>query len=471
VGFLGRLVAEKGVLVLLEAVARDPRLALRIAGAGPLSGELAQRAATSGASNRVTFVGEVAPDEVVEFYRSIDVLAVPSIPTSSWTEQFGRVAAEAMACGVPVVSSDAGALPQVVGDAGLIVPAGDAGALSAALVEAGGSRHSELSARGAARAQAFSWDAVGLDYVDLYRTVLHEPLEPAGVPGLEVVVVAYGAPELLRRALTPLVGLPVTVVDNSSLPDIAALCVELGVRYLDPGRNGGFAAGVNAALADRLLPAADVLLVNPDAEISAGEVAVLHRALRAEPDLASVGPSQADGNGRPARVSWPFPSPRAAWREAIGLGSAKRGPRYVIGSVLLLHADALRQLGGFDERFFLYAEETDWAYRAHRLGWRHREVTEVTAMHVGGGTSTDSTVRDARFYASQERYFRKHYGVLGWQSTRVAQVLGSAVRGVVLPGERGRAARARSRTYLDGPIRAEARLTTAARPGEPAAAR
>lgn len=468
VGFLGRLVAEKGVLVLLDAVAADRRLRLRLGGAGPLAAELAERAARLGIADRVELVGAVAPDDVVDFYRSIDVLAVPSIATPSWTEQFGRVAAEAMACGVPVVSSDAGALPDVVGGAGLVVPAGDAGALATALAEAAGPRRAELREAGIARAAQYEWDAVARDYLELYRSVLHGgprpdagQADPGTSPELEVVVVAYGSPELLRRALAPLVSLPLTVVDNSSLPEIAALCRELGVRYLDPGRNGGFAAGVNAALADRLVPGADVLLVNPDAEITVESVALLHRALRAEPDLASVGPSQSDGHGTTARVSWPFPSPRAAWREAIGFGAAKRGPRYVIGSVLLLRAEALAQVGGFDERFFLYAEETDWAYRAHRLGWRHRAVPEATARHVGGGTSSDPARRGAHFFASQERYLRKHHGALGWQSARAAQVLGSTVRGLVLPGERGRAARRRAAIYREGPVRAAARITAA----------
>lgn len=455
VGFLGRLVPEKGVLVLLDAVARDPRLRLRAAGSGPLAAELPRLVATRGIGDRVEFIGPVDPDDVVEFYRTLDVLAVPSLPTPSWTEQFGRVAVEAMACGVPVVSSDAGALPDVVGGAGIVVPAGDVPALTAALLDAGDARATELRVSGLTRAAECTWDAVARDYLGLYRSVTHgASAHPAD---LEVIVVAYGAPAMLRRALEPVASLPVTVVDNSSMPEIAALCAELGVRYLDPGRNGGFAAGVNVGLRDRLRPGADVLLLNPDAVISTDDIAMLHRALRADPRLASVGPAQVDERDARARVEWPFPSPAATWLEAIGLARLRRpGPRFVIGSVLLLRAEALDQVGGLDERFFLYAEETDWAYRAHLLGWRHAAVPSARALHVGGGTSGDSSRRDAHFHASQERYLRKHFGAFGWQSARVGQWLGATMRSVVLPGERGRAARKRAAIYRLGPVRVEA---------------
>jgi GT2 family glycosyltransferase len=184
---------------------------------------------------------------------------------------------------------------------------------------------------------------------------------------------------------------------------------------------------------------------------------VLHRVLRADTGLASVGPAQVDEDGSPARVEWTFPSPAAAWLEAVGLGRLQGGARFVIGSVLLLRAEALDQVGGFDERFFLYAEETDWAYRAHRLGWRHAAVTEARALHVGGATSSDPSRREAHFRASQERYLRKHYGFLGWQSARIAQWLGAMVRSVVLPGERGRQARKRAALYRLGPVRVETR--------------
>jgi GT2 family glycosyltransferase len=187
-------------------------------------------------------------------------------------------------------------------------------------------------------------------------------------------------------------------------------------------------------------------------------VLLLHRALLADPALASVAPAQVDEAGHHSRVSWPFPSPGRTWLTAAGLGRLGASSGFVIGSVLLLRREALAQVGQFDDDFFLYAEETDWAYRAHRLGWRHREVTEARALHLGAATSADPVRRETHFHASQERYLRKHFGPFRWQLARGATILGSAARGVVLAGERGREARARAALYVTGPLAAEASL-------------
>ena len=463
VGYVGRLAPHKGVDVLLEAVAAEPRLHLVVAGAGPQTSQLQARARQPDLAARVELIGSVDKVDLPDLYRSLDVLAVPSLTTAGWVEQFGRVAVEAMACGTPVVASDSGALPDVVRGAGLLVPPGDVTALAEALARAGTDERLSATMRreGIARAREFSWDRIGETYVELYESMgTRGPSTPTSPP--EVVVVAYHHAQLLRRSLAPLTHLPVTVVDNSSDPEVRAVCAELGVRYLDPGRNGGFAAGVNHVLADRLAPDADVLLLNPDAVIDADGVRRLHRALRAGPDLASVGPRQVDGEGRPGRVGWPFPTPWGAVVEAVGLGRLRRAEDFVIGSVLLLRHEALAQVGGLDESFFLYAEETDWALRASRLGWQHAVVPEVTALHLGGATSSDSTLRETYFHASQERYHRKHFGALGWQVTRAAVVVGSAARSVLLRGSRADAARERACRYVRGPLRLEAVVRPAA---------
>lgn len=461
VGYVGRLATHKGVSVLLDAVAATPDLELTLVGAGPQEDVLRAASSSPELLGRAQFAGSATPEELPVLLHRMDVLAVPSLTTPGWVEQFGRVVVEAMAAGVPVVASDSGALPEVVGNAGLLVQEDDPQALARALVRVAREPGlwTTLRERGLMKAQECSWSRVAERYDEIYRRMTHQVRsEVAETSDPEVVVVAYGAPELLRNALEPVRELAVTVVDNSSLPEIEALCAELGIRYLDPGWNGGFAAGVNHGLRHRLRPGADVLLLNPDAVLAGDDVRRLHRALRVDRHLASVAPAQVDADGSPARVSWPFPSPLRSWVEAVGLGRLNDRHRdYAIGSVLLLRAEALDQVGPFDEDFFLYAEETDWAMRASLLGWRHKEVREVTAMHVGAATSSDSRRRQVHFTAGQERLMRKHFGPGCWALARTGQWLGAQVRGLLLPAERGKGARERATLLRQGPLRAEAR--------------
>lgn len=274
---------------------------------------------------------------------------------------------------------------------------------------------------------------------------------------VEIVVVAYGAPDLIRNALAPVRDFAVTVVDNSSMPEIEQIAREAGAAYWDPGANLGFGAGVNHALARRRLPGADVLLLNPDAVVTPEVIGQLHRALHAQPSIATVGPAQVYADGSHQQVTWPYPRPAQFAADAVKLGRlVKTEPRYVIGSVLLINADALAVVGGFDESFFLYAEEADWQYRAMRAGWRNVAVEDATAMHVGAGTSTDLGRREVFLQAGLERFLRKHHGWLGWQIARWSIVVGGIPRVVVFRGERGRAARERMRLFRRGPVAVEA---------------
>lgn len=173
VGYVGRFAPHKGVDVLLAAVTGDQRLTLRLAGAGPQQAELSALVERLGLLGRVEFVGSLGQDALPDFYRSLDVLAVPSLPTPSWLEQFGRVAVEAMACGVPVVASDSGALADVVGGAGLLVPPGDVDRLREALLRVGDDPGlaERLRAGGLAFAANCDWPVVAKSYLELYATI------------------------------------------------------------------------------------------------------------------------------------------------------------------------------------------------------------------------------------------------------------------------------------------------------------
>jgi glycosyltransferase involved in cell wall biosynthesis len=134
VGYAGRLVPEKGVDLLLRAVAQLPSaVQLHIRGSGPAAGSLQRLAHTLGVWERVRFDPLIPSMQMPEFLRQLSVLVLPSRTRPNWKEQFGRVLVEAMACGVPVVGSTCGEIPHVIGEAGLIFPEGEVGALAARL--------------------------------------------------------------------------------------------------------------------------------------------------------------------------------------------------------------------------------------------------------------------------------------------------------------------------------------------------
>lgn len=135
IGYVGRLVLYKGLGVLIEALSGLPEnCQLRLLGSGPDEEELRRIAAERGVAERVVFAGAVSSSEVPREIGEMDVVVLPSLSRPNWKEQFGRVLIEAMACEVPVVGSDSGEIPYVIGDAGLVTPEGDMEALRAALL-------------------------------------------------------------------------------------------------------------------------------------------------------------------------------------------------------------------------------------------------------------------------------------------------------------------------------------------------
>jgi glycosyltransferase involved in cell wall biosynthesis len=177
VGYAGRLAPEKGVDLLLKACAglKDIGWTLQMLGDGPQREPLGHLAAALGIADRVVFLGKAPSTEVVDYYRQFDVLVLPSISRPNWVEQFGRVLIEAMACGVPVVGSDSGEIPWVIGDAGMIYPEGNVEALTAVLRELSldPERRHELAQRGRSRVLArFTQVQVAEATVQVYRRMV-----------------------------------------------------------------------------------------------------------------------------------------------------------------------------------------------------------------------------------------------------------------------------------------------------------
>ncbi len=131
-----RLVEEKGVDLLLLAAAKLPGIwRLHIAGDGPQKQPLQKLARELGIDRQVHFDGAVSSAQMPGYLRQMDVLTMCSRTLPNWKEQFGRIMAEAMACEIPVIGSDSGEIPNVIGSAGLVFPEGDVDALRACLLE------------------------------------------------------------------------------------------------------------------------------------------------------------------------------------------------------------------------------------------------------------------------------------------------------------------------------------------------
>ena len=131
---VGRLVPERGIDLLLDALSDsfgDWRL--RIAGTGPAHEELEQQAQRLGLSSRIEWLGAMPRSDLPAFWREVDVVVAPSRSTPEWVEPTGAVVLQAMAHAVAPVVSRCGALPDVVGEAGLVVDENESAALSRAI--------------------------------------------------------------------------------------------------------------------------------------------------------------------------------------------------------------------------------------------------------------------------------------------------------------------------------------------------
>ncbi|MGB3636626.1 MAG: hormogonium polysaccharide biosynthesis glycosyltransferase HpsO [Rivularia sp. (in: cyanobacteria)] len=136
IGFVGRFVPEKGIMTLLDALVKikDKPWKLLLLGRGELKDEILQKAEEKGIKDRIILIESVPHDEVADYINLMSTLILPSettykfktLTSVGWKEQFGHVIIEAMACKVPVIGSDSGEIPHVIGDAGLIFPEGNA---------------------------------------------------------------------------------------------------------------------------------------------------------------------------------------------------------------------------------------------------------------------------------------------------------------------------------------------------------
>jgi GT2 family glycosyltransferase len=253
------------------------------------------------------------------------------------------------------------------------------------------------------------------------------------VPLITVIVVNWNTRELLAECLRSIertagdLDLETIVVDNASTDGSLEMVHEQFplVRLMANPDNLGFSRANNEALAvgrGRYL-----LLLNSDAVLTPGALQVLLALAEAQPRAGIVGARLLNPDGSFQASHTPFPT---LWQEFLilsGLGrlvygrwypsrgpEADKGPQrvdYVEGACLLVRREAVREVGGLDDGYFMYAEEVDWCYTMRRVDWEVWYHPEAVVVHHGGASSRGRrTRREADLYRSRVRFFRKYYG-------------------------------------------------------------
>lgn len=248
---------------------------------------------------------------------------------------------------------------------------------------------------------------------------------------LSFIVVNRNTSDLLIRCLDHIFGsvledrFEVIVVDNGSTDDSVACVREYypDVTVLEAGRNLGFSAANNRAAA--VARGEFLLLVNTDALLQPHCANYLLGLMRRISRIGMAGPQLLNEDGTPQTSYEAVPTlatetlnrsllKRLFPSKYPGKGRRLLSPEPVealIGAVMVLRREALDEVGGFDEDYFFFLEETDLAVRMRKAGWKVIHEPRAIAVHLQGATAkTYHAAARIEFYRSRYLFFRKHYG-------------------------------------------------------------
>lgn len=391
-------------------IASRPHWTLHLVGGG---GESVVRALVDelGLADHVVFG---APrSDVDALYRDADVFAL----ATKW-EGLPYVVLEAMAAGLPVVASDVGGIGEAVIDrtTGLLVPSGNPLALAEALgtLIDDPDRRRSFGERGQARIQErFSLETMVQQTRDAYARIVGAG--PGYRGNLSWITVNHGANDKVLALLNDLASSPagpdeVVIVDNGPEPltddDLPALPFSARVLHVE---NRGYGAAVNAGVAATIHPV--FCVSNPDMRLP-DPAGIRHLAGQLRGNVGMVIPRFVRPDGtRERSVSPRPPSILDSVLRLPGRFAPKRLESEFVKNaacaLFVMERAFFDELGGFDEGFFMYFEDTDLSMRVHQAGRRAFRDATVEVIHEVGGTAAGAARRHEWYRSSQLRYFEK----------------------------------------------------------------
>ena len=262
------------------------------------------------------------------------------------------------------------------------------------------------------------------------------PTHAPSLADVTVVFVTYNSAAVITRAVASVPApCAVVIVDNAS-PQGTAWQQKLTrpAQVLDMGRNAGFGTACNAGA--RAAQTRFVMFLNPDAELEPDALPRLLAAFSTYGEPAILMPSMADESGRLMRKEGTLfeKVPRSARLKPEDI-AGDYCTRFVHGGAFLVSRATFDELGGFDERIFLYHEDDDLSLRALARRVAITVVPGARVMHAQGGSSTPSfgqTFRINRFKQHSESYVRAKYGRTGSHLGRALKLTGGCLLALLM---------------------------------------
>lgn len=233
------------------------------------------------------------------------------------------------------------------------------------------------------------------------------------------VVVTHNNRDTIGACLASLQeqGVPAIVVDAESQDGTELVVTEYSPLAYTQVVNMGFAHAANVG-AKLVHDANYILFLNPDAQLQGSiQRAVSH--MDDSPDVAVAGLGLRDPAGTMERSAYgEQPTVRGLVSRKVKSVSTTENPYWVSGGAMLIRASVFKELGGFDDRFFLYWEDVDLCKRVHDAGHKVVHIPEVSVIHKRGHSLADRKRKTALYDASADRYFQKHYASPIWMLHR-----------------------------------------------------
>ena len=264
---------------------------------------------------------------------------------------------------------------------------------------------------------------------------------------VSVIIVTYNSAQVITTCLDSIVNdsqgieVEILIIDNGSTDDTCAIIAQnyTNITVISGHGNVGFAAGNNIGL--QAAQGRHFFILNPDTEILSGTLKTLTDYADTHPEVGMIAPRVINPDGTLQHSTFRFPDLAQAFygffEKLVSIDSTRNGRyapesyenersvEHILGAAIFIQRILWNQIGGMDDNYTLYFEETDWCYRAHQKNWGLHYLPSAAIMHRGAHSTSSTPEHSSVLFAqSQSRFYRTNLGMYSYLMLKIIALLG-----------------------------------------------